>query len=343
VKRLLNTLYVTTQGAYLARDGDSVAVRVDGKAALHVSARALGGVVCFGQVSCSPPMLSLCAEQDVAVSFLSQNGRFWGRVQSPVSGNVRLRREQYRRADRPDASADLARSFLAGKIANCRAVLRRAARDHAESADDAALAAAADALTHTLTSLARPLRLAALRGIEGDAAGLYFGVFDHLVVAQKADFFFRQRSRRPPLDNMNALLSFLYTLLAHDVASALEAVGLDPQVGFLHRDRPGRPSLALDVMEELRPVLADRLALNLINRRQVAPGGFQATETGAVVMDDRTRKVVLVAYQERKREELRHPFLDERIAAGLLPHAQALLLSRHLRDDLDAYPPFLWR
>jgi len=343
VKRLLNTLYITTQGAYLARDGDSIAVRIDGQAALRVAARGLGSVVCFGRVSCSPPMLGLCAEQDVAVSFLSMNGRFWGRVQSPVSGNVLLRREQFRRADRPDASADIAQAILIGKLTNCRAVLRRAARDHGDKTDTNALNLAADALGHVMQRLSVPLDLAALRGREGEAARTYFSAFDHLIVAQKSTFFLHERSRRPPLDNMNALLSFLYTLLAHDVTSALQAVGLDPQVGFLHRDRPGRPSLALDIMEELRPVLADRLALSLVNRRQVNAKGFERTETGGILMKDATRKKLLVAYQERKRDELRHPFLDDKLAIGLLPHAQALLLSRHLRGDLDAYPPFLWR
>lgn len=341
MKHLLNTLYVSTQGAYLAREGETVAVRVEHETKLRVPVHTLGGIVCFGQVSCSPPLLGLCAERGVAVSFLSEHGRFWASVHGPVSGNVLLRRAQYRRADAPDGSAELARTMVVAKVANCRTVLLRAVRDGA--GDGTALREAAAHLAALLKSLHKSAPLEVVRGLEGDAARCYFSVFDHLVTTQKEGFFFAGRSRRPPLDNLNALLSFVYTLLTHDMRSALEAAGLDPAVGCLHRDRPGRPGLALDMIEELRPVFADRLVLSLINRRQINAKGFTTTDTGAVAMDDDTRREVLVAWQKRKQEEVEHPFTGEKIAVGLVPHVQAALLARHLRGDLDRYPPFLWR
>lgn len=343
MKHLLNTLYVTTQGAYLSRENEAVLVRIDGETKLRVPIHTLDSVVCFGQVSCSPPLMALCAERNVGISFFSEHGRFWARVEGPVSGNVLLRREQYRRADDAAASAELARTIVLAKIANCRTVLLRTARERPETEGAPELATAADHLADHLKSLEEPVSLETIRGKEGDAARTYFGVFDHLIAAQKDAFFFLERSRRPPLDNMNALLSFLYTLLVHDVAAALAGIGLDPAVGYLHRDRPGRPGLALDIMEEFRPFLADRLALSLVNRQQIKGGGFRKTETGAVLMDDETRKEVLVAYQKRKQEEIRHPFLGEKIALGLLPHCQALLMARCLRGDLDGYPPFISR
>jgi CRISP-associated protein Cas1 len=343
MRHLLNTLYVTSQGAYLARDGETVAVRVERETRLRVPVHTLGGIVCFGQVSCSPPLMQLCAERGVKIAFLSEYGKFWSRVEGPVSGNVLLRRQQYRWADDDEKSAEIARAVVIAKVANQRTVLLRGLRDHPEMAGDREMRSATDYLERQLATLREPIPLESVRGVEGDAARCYFSVFDHLIVAEKDAFFFKERSRRPPLDNMNALMSFLYTLLVHDVRSALETVGLDPAVGFLHRDRPGRPSLALDLMEELRPVLADRLALSLVNRRQIKGKGFKTTETGAVVMDDETRKEVLVAYQKRKQEELQHPFINEKVALGLLPHVQALLLSRYIRGDLDGYPPYFWK
>jgi CRISPR-associated protein Cas1 len=343
VKQHLNTLYVTTDGAYLARQGENVLVRVDEETRLRLPVHTLGGIVCFGRVGCSPSLMGLCGERDVAISFLSRSGRFLARVQGPVSGNVLLRREQYHRSDSPEASAAIANPIVAAKIANSRTVLRRYLRDHPEGSGREPVEDAIRILNRKLDELGREPALSTVRGIEGEAARAYFAVFNHLIVAQKDSFAFTGRSRRPPTDSTNTLLSFLYVLLVHDVASALESVGLDPQVGYLHRDRPGRPSLALDLMEEFRTVLADRLALSLINRKQVAPKGFTCTETGAVRMDDATRKTVLVAWQKRKQEEIVHPYLQEQTTVGLLPFLQARLLARALRGDLDGYPPFIWK
>ena len=343
MKKHLNTLFVTTQGAYLAKEGETVVVRVEKETRLRVPIHTIGGIVCFGNIMCSPFLMGFCAERDVAVSFLTEHGRFLARVQGPVSGNVLLRREQYRRADDMEVSARMASAILTGKLANCRAVLQRALRDHSTKMDDNSVREASRRIGNSLQSLQADLPLNVLRGIEGEAAHTYFSVFDHLIVSQKEDFVFQQRNRRPPLDRVNCLLSFIYTLVLHDTRSALESVGLDPAVGFLHRDRPGRPGLALDMMEEFRPFFADRLTLSLINLNQVQQKGFKEMESGAVLMDDETRKTVLVAYQKRKQDEIFHPFLEEKVTLGLLFHMQALLLARCLRGDLDGYPCFIWK
>lgn len=343
MKPLLNTLYVTTQGSRLGQDGETVAIRVEDETKARVPIHTLSGIVCFGQVSCTPFLMGMCAERGVGLSFLTENGRFLAKVQGPVSGNVLLRRQQYRLTDDDSRTAEIAKAVVLGKVANCRTVLLRAAREREESKDRSELDAAALRLRRILEEIATADSVEAVRGHEGDAARTYFGVFDHLILAEKEEFFFRGRSRRPPLDNMNALLSFLYTLLTHDTVSALETVGLDPAVGYLHRERPGRPSLALDLVEELRPVLADRLALTLVNRQQVSADGFRTLENGAVIMDEETRKQVLVAWQKRKQDEIVHPYLEERVPLGLVPHLQATLLARHLRGDLDGYPCFLWK
>ena len=342
MKKHLNTLFVTTQGAYLAKDGETVAVRVEGEVVLRLPVHTLDGIVCFGNVGCSPFLMGFCAERDVTLSFLSENGRFLARVQGPVSGNVLLRREQYRRADDPAFSAIIARQFTTGKIANCRTAIQRALRDHSDKVDSGALENAVSRLSASLRRLQDDLPLDEVRGIEGDAAHVYFGVFDHLLVREKESFFLRERNRRPPLDRMNCLLSFLYTLLMHDVRSALESVGLDPAVGYLHRDRPGRPGLALDVMEEFRPMI-DRLAISLINLGQLQGRDFTFSESGAVRMTDSARKTVLVSYQKRKQDERTHPFLEEKMEVGLFFYAQALLLSRRPRGELDGYPPAIWK
>lgn len=343
MKKYLNTLFVTTQGAYLSKEGETVVVNVEKEKRLQLPIHTISGIVCFGQVSMSPFLMGFCAENNVAVSFLTEYGRFLARVHGRTNGNVLLRREQYRRADNIEFCAGFTKSVLTGKFANCRTVLKRALRDHNAKVDNEALTRASKRLTFSLGELQRDFSLNELRGLEGDCAHTYFSVFDHLIVTQKKDFCFEGRNRRPPMDNVNCLLSFLYTLLAHDVRSALEAVGFDSYVGFLHRDRPGRPGLALDIMEEFRPFLSDRLCLSLINREQVQGKGFIKSEAGAVLMKDDTRKEVLVSYQKRKQEEITHPYLNEVIPIGMLFYVQALLLARYLRGDLDGYPVFIWK
>ncbi len=357
MKRHLNTLYVTTQGAYLAKDGETVSVRVEGETKLRVPLLNLDGIVCFGNVGASPFLMGACGKNGVTLSFLSERGRFLARSVGEASGNVLLRRTQYRRADDPEGSAEVARAIVTAKVINARRIVQRSLRDHPgkpesdesnESNESNESKGQPDrreesvrALGALLTELDSASDLDRVRGFEGTAGRAYFEAFDGLITHDDPAFRFTVRNRRPPTDPVNSLLSFLYALIRHDVTSALEATGLDPQVGFLHRDRPGRPGLALDLMEELRVPLADRLALTLINRRQVAPDGFTRDETGGVTMSDATRKAVLVAYQKRKQDELTHPFLDEKISFGLLFQIQARLFARFLRGDLDAYPPYV--
>jgi CRISPR-associated protein Cas1 len=346
VRRQLNTVYVTTEGAWLRKDGENIVMEVGGEARARLPAHMLQSLVCFGRVLVSPQLLGYCAEHGISVCYMSPNGKFLARVEGPVSGNVLLRREQYRRTDDGVGCAGVVRNILIGKVHNQRAVVSRGLRDHgddlyAQARDE--LHYTCNRLKHIGERLLTEERIEALRGIEGEAAQAYFGVFDHLIRVPDAAMRFGGRSRRPPLDAANALLSFLYTLLTHDCRSALETVGLDPAVGFLHRDRPGRPSLALDLVEEFRPVFADRLALSLINRKQVSASDFARMENGAVLLKEGARKTVLTAYQERKQEQIRHAFIDEKIEIGLFPIVQAQLLARHLRGDLDSYPPFLWR
>lgn len=343
MKKHLNTLFVTTQGAYLGKDGETVAVKIEQKTVLRIPIHTLDGIVCFGSVGCSPYLMGFCAEKDVAISFLTEYGKFLAMVKGPVSGNVLLRRKQFRMADKPDVSAQVAGFVLTGKIANCRTVLERCLRDHSEKMDQPSVKKVSNRLSMYIQKELQKDDLDSLRGIEGDAAHQYFSIFDELIFQQKDAFTFSGRNRRPPTDRVNCLLSFVYTLLVHDVRSALESVGLDPSVGFLHRDRPGRPSLALDMMEEFRPFLADRLVLSMINRGQVRPDGFTIKESGAVHMDDDTRKTILTTYQKRKQESLVHPFLNEKIQIGTLFFIQALLLARFIRGDLDGYPPFIWK
>lgn len=343
MRKLLNTLYITSPDAYLSRDGDNVVVSVDREERFRVPVHNLEAIVCFNYSGVSPSLLGLCCERGVCVHFLSESGKFLARVNGPVSGNVLLRRKQYRIADNDCCSCGLASAFVGGKILNSRSVLLRFARDHKDKPGVAEVLAASDRLLEYWERLRECGNTDAMRGLEGDAARTYYSVFDHLLTTAEPAFRFHGRSRRPPLDAVNALLSFLYSLLSYDCASALETVGLDPQVGFLHRDRPGRLSLALDLMEELRPYLVDRFVLTLINNGQVNPSGFLIKETSAVLMDESTRKTVLFEWQKRKQEVVTHPFLDEKINIGLIPYAQALLLARHLRGDLDEYPPFLVR
>ena len=346
MRRHLNTLYVTTENAWLRKVGENVVVKVDGMEVGRVPIHLIGSVVCFGSLGVTPQLMGHCAENSVSLCFLSRNGRFRARVEGPVSGNVKLRRSQYRWSDDAPLSTSLARDAVVGKLLNQRTVVRRAARDHRTKMTGAAsdrLKVCERKLTNAARRASNEEAKNALRGIEGESARVYYSVFDDLITVADSRFSFESRSRRPPLNPVNAMLSFLYSLLVHDCRSALESVGLDPAVGFLHEDRPGRPSLALDLMEELRPVIADRVCLTLINRRQVSPDDFSTAVSGAVSMQDKTRKTLLLTYQERKKRELAHPFLKEQTTLGLVPFVQARLLARRLRGELDGYPPFLWR
>jgi len=343
MKRHLNTLFITTDGTYLSKEGQAVKVKVEKETRLRVPLINLDGIVCFGGVGCSPDLMAACAQAGVTISFHNRYGGFKAAVTGFSPGNVLLRRTQYRVADSPEKACLIARNIVAAKIANCRTVLLRAIRDGADEESAQALQQAARAMLDPLDSARKATSLDSLRGNEGDAAATYFGVFQHLIIDPGCGFQFKRRSRRPPLDEVNALLSFLYSMLTHDCRSACEATGLDAAVGFLHRDRPGRPGMALDLMEEFRPFLVDRLVLSLINRKQVAMTDFETTESGDVLLKDDARKTVLSAWQKRKQDELTHPFLDEKTTIGLMVHLQARLVARHLRGDLDAYPPFVWK
>lgn len=343
MRKLLNILYVTNPDAYLAKDGENLVVRVQDEEMLRTPVHYLEGIVTFGYIGASPALLGMCMEKGITVSFLTEHGKHLATVQGSPRGNVLLRRKQYRSADSEMASAALASMFIIGKIANCRTVLRRFISDHSDKTEMDEIEEAIKIMSRNLLRLRKQVDLDESRGIEGETARKYFSVLNQLIVSQKEDFFMQGRSRRPPRDSLNALLSFLYSLLLHETKSALETVGLDPYVGFLHRDRPGRVGLALDLMEEFRPYMADRLALSLINRRQVTCSDFIKKESGGVIMKDAARKTVIEAWQKRKREELIHPFLEEKVPVGLLPYTQALLLARHLRGDLDRYPPFFWK
>ena len=340
MRKLLNTLYVTTPESYLHRDGENIVIKVGIEERFRIPVHNLEGIICFGHMGASPHAIQLCMDNHVGLSFLTPYGKFLGRVNGRVKGNVLLRRTQYRIADNPQASLEIAKCFITGKIVNCRTVLGRSIRDHGEVIGCERIRCAESLLIGNLMNVESCTSAETLRGIEGNSAKFYFDVLDELILKQKNDFFFHERNRRPPCDNMNALLSFLYTLLAHDVESALETVGLDPYVGFFHTDRPGRASLALDIMEELRPFIADRLALNLVNRQQVSGNDFLRKEGRGVIMTDLGRKEVLGAWQKRKQDEITHPYLNERIPIGLLPYVQSILMARFLRGDIDGYPPF---
>ncbi len=339
MKRHLNTLFVTTDGSLLAKEGQSIIVKREGQTVLRVPILTVGSIVCTGTASITTPLLGLCGEKGVSVSLLTPQGRFLARFEGPVSGNVLLRRDQFNASLSSDASLHIARGFVLGKIVNSRSILLRAIRDHGDP--DGILAESAAVLGRCSGAAERVDSLDRLRGVEGEASRGYFASMGRLITTDDGAFSFHGRSRRPPLDPVNAMLSFVYAILAHDVRSACEAVGLDPQVGFLHADRPGRPSLALDLMEELRAPLADRAVLTVINRRQVSAADFVRLPGGAVRMNDAARKLLIVTYQKRKQEDVVHPFLGERTTIGLIPHIQARLLARHLRGDLDGYPPYL--
>lgn len=344
VQTVLNTLYVMTQGTYLHLDNDTVRVEVERETRLRVPLHHLGGIVCVGDVLVSPALIGRCAEGGIGIALLGLNGRFRARIEGPVSGNVLLRQAQFEAARDPQRALLVARSFVSGKLRNGRTVLQRGAREAKSDEDRAALDAAVLKFDASLRAVPVATTLDALRGVEGEAARGYFESMHRLLRTDlRNDFAPDGRSRRPPRDRMNALLSFLYTILTHDCRSALESVGLDPQVGFLHALRPGRPALALDLVEEFRAILADRLALTLVNRGQIKADDFRVTEGGAVLMEDAARRTVSVAWQEKKQETLTHPLLESAVPIGLLPQLQARLLARTLRGETDGYLPFVTR
>ncbi len=343
MKILQNTLYITAPEQYLSLDGENIVVSKERQEVARLPLHNIGGIVTFGHAGASPSLMGACARRGISISFLSRSGRFLARVVGEEHGNVLLRRQQYRIADQEPQRLFYAKSFIIGKLYNSKWVLERTCRDHGMRVEEAALKDASQKISAALQMVGDAQDLGQLRGIEGEAAAVYFGVFDQMILQQKQAFAFHGRNKRPPRDNCNALLSFIYTLLAHDVASALETVGLDPYVGFMHSARPGRISLALDLMEELRSVYADRFVLSCINKNMVKESGFAAAENGAVRMDEETRRTILSAWQSKKQEPLKHPFLEEKICWGLVPIVQAQLLARTIRGDLDAYPPFLWK
>ncbi len=343
MRKLLNTLYVTSPDTYLSLDGENIVIIKENIEVTRIPLHNLEGIVAFGYTGASPALMGACAKRNIALSFMKQNGKFLARVVGEVRGNVTLRKSQYRISDNVNESAKIARNFIVGKIYNARWVVERAIRDYAIRLDVEKLKEVSKSLVSSLKLVEQSEDLEQLRGFEGEAASQYFSIFDDLILQQKEFFYFRCRNKRPPLDNINAMLSFVYTLLAHDTAAALETVGLDPYVGFLHRDRPGRVSLAFDMMEELRSVYADRFVISLINKREVNENGFTRKENGAVTMDDDTRKTILKAWQSKKQEVITHPFLQEKLEWGLVPYAQAMLLARFIRGDLDGYPTFMWK
>jgi CRISPR-associated protein Cas1 len=351
MKHATNTLYVTQPDSYLSKEGDTVVVKKGDEKLVQLPIHTIGQIACFGfTIMFSPPLMAFCAENGVSVAWLSEGGKFLGRVEGPVKGNVLLRRAQFRMADDAQKALETAKCIVAAKINNSRMNLQRFLRNQQNRPDgqssqekETEIRNQCNHLTDLLSEVERCKDMDRLRGVEGDAAFGYFNVFDHLIVQQKEHFQFKGRSRRPPMDRVNALLSFVYTLLVFDVRSALETAGLDPYVGFLHADRPGRPSLALDLMEEFRAPFADRIVLNLINRKQVNAEGFTLHGTGEVEMTAECRKELIVVYQNRKKETLVHPFLEESMEIGLVFHNQARLLARFIRGDLDFYPAMIWR
>ncbi|WP_366922644.1 type I-C CRISPR-associated endonuclease Cas1c [Metallumcola ferriviriculae] len=343
MKKLLNTLFVTSPDVYLTLNGENIVVMKEKERIGRIPLHNLEAVYTFGYSGASPSLMGACAERSISLVFLTRNGRFLARVIGKSRGNVTLRKNQYRISEDENKSAEIARNFIVGKIYNNKWMLERATRDYPLRIDVQKFKDTSCHLSELLIQVRHTAKLDLLRGYEGQAAISYNEVFDQIILQQKEDFYFHRRSRRPPLDRVNAMLSFVYTLLSNDVAASLESVGLDAYVGFLHRDRPGRASLALDVMEELRGVYADRFVISLVNKKVVNKDDFFTKESGAVLMTDEARKKFLKHWQDRKQEKIKHPYIGEKISWGLVPYAQSMLLARYLRGDLDEYPPFLWK
>ncbi len=343
MRKLLNTLYVMTQSCYLTLDGENIVIQDGEKVLGRFPLHTLENIVCFTYKGASPALMGACTERKIGMSFFSPRGTFLARVVGKEYGNVLLRKEQYRISDDANRSIVYAKNMIVGKVFNSRWSIERTLRDHAYRVDSQKLKQISNTLYETLPKIDSVLGVDELRGIEGKAAEQYFSIFNEMILNQKDDFNFATRNRRPPLDNVNALLSFAYTILAGDCANALSSVGLDPYVGFMHSDRPGRMSLALDLMEELRPVLADRFIITLINTKAIQANHFEKQRDNAVFLNDDGRKVFFSAWQNRKKETITHPYLKEKIVWGLVPYIQALLLARTIRGDIDEYPPFLWK
>jgi len=341
MRKLLNTLYITDELCYLSKDGDNIVIKKDGQEIKRLPIHILEGIICFNYNGVSPGIMRLCNENNISIVFLTPTGRLCGRFVGKTNGNVYLRRTQYRYADDEEISLNLARQFILGKLINSRKVLNRVIRDHGEKVDVNKINIIAEDLLSKIKCIEIVDNKDSLRGIEGEGARKYFSCFGEMILQQKEDFYFEGRNRRPPMDNVNALLSYLYSILTYEIQSALEAVGLDSYVGFFHTDRPGRASLALDMIEELRSYMVDRFVITLINKKQLTKRYFIKKENGSVILDDDGRKILLTTWQDRKREEITHPFLNEKIMVGLIPYVQAQLLARYIRGDIEDYPPFM--
>lgn len=343
MKKLLNTLYVTSENSYLSLDGENIVVFEDKKEVGRLPLHNLEGIVSFGYRGTSSALMGACADRNISLCYVTPQGKFLARVTGKIKGNVILRQQQYESSRDKEISLSIAKNCITGKIYNARWVLERAVRDHSLQINTDQVKTASVHLKQSLEYIRNSQSKEQLRGYEGEAASIYFGVFNELILQQKKDFVFCGRNKRPPLDNINAMLSFVYTLLTNQIASALECVGLDPYIGYLHTERPGRVSLALDLIEELRAPLADCFVLSLINKKVITRKNFKTKENGAVIMDDEARKRLLTEWQNRKKETITHPFLKEKIEWGMVPYVQAMLLARYLRGDLDGYPVFLWK
>lgn len=343
MKKLLNTLYNMNPNVYLALDGENIVARMENEEVSRRPLHNFENIITTGYSGASPALIGKCVEKNISVSFLKQNGRFLAKVTGKTQGNVLLRRTQYRMADDEKQSLEIAKSFIIGKIYNGRSVVERAVRDYKLRLDVDKLKHISKQLNQTILRVRYAEDDGQLRGYEGEAAKYYFSIFDDLILQQKDDFIFQGRNKRPPLDNVNALLSYFYTILGRMCSSALETVGLDPYVGFMHTDRPGRESLALDLMEELRHVMVDRFVLTLINKKMIKADDFYQKENGAMLIKTESKKAMIQLWEDKKKERIMHPFLREKIEWGLVPYVQALILARYIRGDINAYPPFMWK
>ncbi len=343
MRKLLNTLYINTENAYLSLDGENIVIQADEETLGRIPIHTIEGIVAFSYIGASPALMGKCAEMNKSLVFMKPSGRFLAKVTGKSYGNILLRREQYRICDDAERSLNIAKNMISAKLANCSAVLSRAVRDHELRIDTEKFRQTAENLKNSSALAYKGMDADSLRGLEGECAARYFSVFDDMILQQKEDFYFKSRSRRPPMDNVNAMLSFSYSLLTSICVSALEAVGLDPYAGFFHTERPGRCSLALDLMEEFRAPFADRFVLTLINKKIIIAGDFIEKENGGILLTDDARKNFLTVWQQKKKEIITHPFLQEKMEWGLLPYVQAMLLARYIRGDIDDYPPYIWK